>query len=76
MRKSIQIRDVPEALHRTLRARAARRHLSLSEFLLGELRALAAQPSMEEMLERIAHREPVEPAESPARAVRAERDAR
>jgi plasmid stability protein len=76
MRKSIQIRGVPEAVHRTLRARAARRNLSLSEFLLGELRALAAQPSMEDMLERISRREVVEPKESPAAAVRKERDAR
>jgi len=50
--------------------------MSLSEFLLGELRAAAARPSLDEALERISHRESVEPRESPAQAIRAERDGR
>jgi plasmid stability protein len=76
MHKHIQIRGVPPRVHAVLRTRAARAGMSLSEFLLAELRAVAAQPALEEILERIAHRESVHPRESPARAVRAGRDAR
>jgi len=76
MSKMVQIRDVPDRLHAVLRARAAKAGMSLSEFLLRELRAVAERPSLDEILERISHRESVQPGESPARAVRAERDAR
>jgi len=76
MPKMVQIRDVPDRLHAILRARAAKAGMSLSEFLLRELRAVAERPSLDEILERISHRESVQPRESPARAVRAERDAR
>jgi plasmid stability protein len=76
MSKMIQIRDVPDKVHAVLRARAAREGMSLSEFLLAELRAVAERPSLDELLGRIAHREAIELRESPARAVRAERDAR
>jgi len=76
MPKMVQIRNVPDRVHAVLRARAAKAGMSLSEFLLGELRAAAARPSLDEALERISHRESVEPRESPAQAVRAEREAR
>jgi len=76
MSKLIQIRNVPDRVHRTLRVRAAQRGQSLSEYLLGELRDIADRPTLDELFERIAHREPVEPRESTAAAVRAERDAR
>jgi len=73
---NIQIRNVPARLHAVLRARAARAGMSLSEFLLAELRETAARPTLDEVLERISHREGIDLRESPARAVRAERDAR
>jgi antitoxin FitA len=76
MSKMIQIRNVPDALHRKLRARAARSGRSLSDYLLAELTELARQPTLEELFERISHREAVEPSEPTAAAVRAERDAR
>jgi len=76
MVKTVQIRDVPDGLHAVLRARAAKAGMSLSEFLLGELRAVAERPSLDEILQRISHREAVEPRESPARAVRSEREGR
>lgn len=72
----IQIRHVPEELHRELRARAARSGRSLSDYLLAELTELAARPTLEELFERISHREPVEPEEPTDVAVRAERDSR
>lgn len=72
----IQIRNVPEALHRKLKARAALAGKSLSDYLLEELRRTAERPTRAEILERIADREPVRARPSPAAAVRAEREAR
>jgi len=46
----IQVRDVPEDLHRTLKARAAREGMSLSDYIKGELARLAARPTMLEWL--------------------------
>ena len=55
----IQIRNVPDDLHRTLKERAAREGTTLSDLILRELPRLARRPSPEELLERIAGREPV-----------------
>ncbi len=76
MPKMIQIRNVPDALHRQLKARAALAGMSLSDFLLVEIRQSAERPTLAEMRERLAGRVPVVPAVSPADAVRAERDGR
>jgi len=72
----IQIRNVPDDLHRTLKARAAMEGMSLSDYLLSEIRQLAAQPTLREFLERLRQREPVELRESPAAVIRAERGTR
>ena len=48
----IQIRNVPDEVHRTLKARAAKEGKSLSEFLLAELKELAAAPTLDELRER------------------------
>jgi hypothetical protein len=74
--KMIQIRNVPEALHRKLKARAAQAGISLSDYLLHEMRKSAERPTLEEFLERIRSRAPVRLRETPAEAVRAERDRR
>ena len=76
MSKMIQVRNVPDTLHRRLKARAALAGMSLSDFLLMEIRKIAEKPTPEEMLERLRRRRPVEPAEKPADAVRAERSMR
>jgi len=76
MAKMIQIRNVPDEVHRRLKANAALEGLSLSEFLLREARRLAECPSMAELRQRLASRIPVVPRISPARAVRAEREGR
>ena len=52
----IQIRNVPEDLHRTLKAKAAKEGMSLSEYLLREVVDLAARPTLAEMTERIRSR--------------------
>ncbi len=72
----IQIRNVPDMLHRKLKARAALAGMSLSDFLLAEIRRSLDRPTREELLARVATRTRTALTESPADAVRAERDAR
>jgi plasmid stability protein len=72
--KMLQVRNVPDDLHRTLKARAALAGMSLSEYALAELRRAAERPTRDEILARIARRPPVRLRRSPASAVRAERD--
>ena len=50
----VQIRNVPAELHRTFKIRAAATGMSMSEYLLNELRGLAERPSMETMRARLA----------------------
>ncbi|MEO7685313.1 MAG: hypothetical protein ABIU86_15390 [Gemmatimonadaceae bacterium] len=76
MSKMIQIRHVPDSLHRQLRLRAARAGMSLSDYLQQELERTVERLSVDELRERLASLEPVIPRESPARAIRRERDAR
>ncbi len=76
MSKMIQIRNVPDALHRRLKSRAALAGLSLSEYLLREVRTLAERPTLPEMLSRLEVRTPAAPREAPAEAVRREREGR
>jgi plasmid stability protein len=76
MGKMVQIRNVPEGIHRTLKARAALAGLSLSDFLLRELRQVAERPSPEELRRRLSARRPIQADVSTAAAVREERDRR
>jgi plasmid stability protein len=76
MSKMIQLRNVPDALHRTLKARAALAGLSLSDYLLAEIRQVAERPTLGELRERLHRRERVTSPLSAARAIRAEREAR
>ena len=59
MSRMVQIRNVPDALHRKLKARAAHSGQTLSDYLLAELERLAARPTREEMLARIHSRKRV-----------------
>ncbi len=70
----LQIRNVPPTLHRTLKARAARSGLSLSDYLLNEITEFAEAPTSEEMRDRLALLSVEDPTESSADAIRAERD--
>ena len=69
----VQIRNVPSDLHRELKARAALEGMSLSDYLLRELRHVLERPTLNEMRKRLAGRTPVNPQPMPAVAVRAER---
>jgi antitoxin FitA len=74
MSSMIQIRNVPDTLHRELKVRAAQTGMTLSDYLLAELRALAVRPTMREWLARSEGWAPVETSESPAVAIAAERE--
>ncbi len=76
MSRMIQLRNVPDALHRALKVRAAMAGVSLSDYLLAEIRQVAERPTLSELRERLHRREPVAAPTSAARAVRAEREAR
>lgn len=75
--KHLQIRNVPDELHRELKARAALEGRSLSEFALAQLRRSLERPTRTDVLQRIRSRTPSpESVPSAAELVRAERDAR
>lgn len=76
MSTMIQIRDVPDSLHRTLKARAALEGKSLSSYLLDIVRESAERPRIEEVRRRLAELEPVDTGETSAAALEAEREAR
>jgi plasmid stability protein len=76
MPKMVQIRNVPDALHRRLKARAALEGMSLSDYLLSELRKVAERPSLSELRARLAERSAVRPETRPAAALREERERR
>ena len=76
MATMVQIRNVPSDLHRRLKARAALEGMSLSDYLLREIRNVAEQPTLEEMKERLSRRSPVRTRLRAAAAIRAERDSR
>jgi plasmid stability protein len=76
MSRMIQLRNVPDALHRKLKARAAMAGMSLSDYLLAEIREIAERPTLIELQQRIESRQLVNLSEPAAVAVRAERDTR
>ena len=72
----IQIRNVPAQLHRELKSRAALAGMSLSDYLLREIRQVAEQPTLDELRARLESLPPVTLRTTTAEAVRAERDNR
>lgn len=76
MSKMIQLRNVPEALHRKLKMRAAENGQSLSDYLIGQVRELAERPTPAEIRYRLSQRAPARVRETSAHAVRAERERR
>jgi antitoxin FitA len=76
MSKMIQLRNVPDALHRSLKARAAMAGMSLSDYLLTEIKEIAERPTLAELRERLHKREPVAVPLDTAHLVGEEREAR
>lgn len=76
MSKMIQLRNVPDALHRMLKARAAMAGMSLSDYLLMEIKEMAERPTLAEFRDRLRKREPVSVDFDTAKFLREERDER
>lgn len=76
MSTMIQIRNVPDDVHRRIKARAALAGMSMSEYILRELERLLERPTRRELLERIESLPEVELEESAAEALREERSHR
>ena len=76
MSKMLQVRNVPDRVHRTLRERAARQGKTLSSYVLEELERLASQPALDEWMDELHRHPPVRLRSKVADVVRRERDAR
>ena len=76
MSKVIQLRHVPDQLHRRLKARAALERMSLSDYVLREIEETASYPTIAELREKLAGRTPFVPRIPPAKVIRAERERR
>jgi plasmid stability protein len=76
MTTMVQIRNVPPDLHRRLKARAATEGLSMSDFVLREVRKALDRPTRQEVLDRLRARPVRRLRRSAAEVIRAERDAR
>lgn len=76
MSTMIQIRNVPDDVHRAAKARAALQGMTLSDFALAALRDAVGRPTLAEISARIRLLEPVEDPPPGESLVRAERDTR
>jgi antitoxin FitA len=65
MSRMILIRNVPDTLHRRLKSRAALAGMSLSDYLLNELREVAERPTLEELRARLQSRSRITPSLAP-----------
>ena len=74
MTAMIQIRNVPDILHRRLKSRAALAGMSLSDYLMNEIRQVAERPTLDELRARLERRPEVTPSVTPTQAIRTERD--
>jgi len=70
MSKMVQIRNVPDEVHKALKARAAKEGMSLSDFLRREVTRVSGTLSLQEAFERARSRGPVELDEDPAVTIR------
>jgi antitoxin FitA len=74
MSKMIQIRHVPDAVHRKIKARAAQSGMTLSDYLRAEIQRIAALPTRDEMLARLHARTRVKLKRPVAEIIRRERE--
>jgi antitoxin FitA len=72
----IQVRDVPEQVHRTLKSRAAREGMSLSDFIKRELERVAERPDLHEWLQQTQHLKAIPARRSAAQVIRELREER
>ena len=74
MSKMIQLRNVPDELHRILKSRAALAGMSLSDYSIAELARHAEHPTLEELCRRLRGRPSFHPTLTPPQIIREERD--
>ncbi len=72
----LQIRHVPDDVHRRLKARAALAGMSLSDFALAELQRSLERPTRKELFDALAQRSELRLSSSPTAMIRADRDDR
>ena len=75
-RTMVQVRNVPPELHRRLKARAAMEGMSMSDYVLRELRKSLDRPTRQEVLDRLRAKPVRRLRRSAAALIRAERDSR
>jgi plasmid stability protein len=76
MTKMIQLRHVPDSLHRQLKVRATLAGMSLSDYLVQEVRKIAERPTLDEIKARLTALGPSRLKTSPTAIIREERDRR
>ena len=76
MALTIQVRNVPDELHRKLKSRAALAGMSLSAYVLSELRSSLDRPKTDELMQRLRARDHVSVHPSSADSIRQEREHR
>lgn len=76
MSKMIQIRNVPESVHRALKQRAAQEGMTLSAYLNVELERLSGQMTLREWIEQARTRKPIPTKRRAAEIIRSLRDSR
>lgn len=74
MSRMIQIRNVPDSIHRKVKARAAEAGMTLSDYLLAEVERMVSLPSREEMLARLHSRGRVQLRAAAADIIRSDRE--
>lgn len=74
MSTMIQVRNVPEAVHRVLKSRAAKQGVTLSDLCLRELKQAAERPTFEEIRERLAQAPSLDKDSGATAIIRAARD--
>jgi hypothetical protein len=76
MAKMIQVRHVPDSVHRRLTSLARQSRMSLSDYLLVELQRSSERPAPAEILARLSRLCPVATRSTIVRMLREERDRR
>jgi plasmid stability protein len=72
----IQLRNVPDDLHRKLKARAAEEGLSLSDYIINDVKRQAERPTHEELMRRLSKLRRLRLTETTEQTIRAMRDGR
>ncbi len=76
MSKMLQIRNVPDEIHRRLKSRAALAGMSMSDYVLRELDVVLSRPTRDEVFARIAELLPIDLDPPSAEVLREERERR